>query len=147
MKSSNQRKVSLTVIMLYLIYVLIYLQMPLHCFSCSTDLILSNRMLLYRFCQVFPQNHFFSTFFLYVGAVVPQLDQCQGAVLLWKQCTDGCSVYNTSTEAFLQALSDTYASKLPERGAGFTDTGMCVCCALMHEQTLQNELLGDWFLI
>ncbi|XP_058607801.1 rho family-interacting cell polarization regulator 1 isoform X1 [Onychostoma macrolepis] len=54
--------------------------------------------------------------------VVPQLDQCQGAVLLWKQCTDGCSVYSTSTEAFLQALSDTYASKLPERGAGFTDT-------------------------
>ncbi|XP_073706534.1 rho family-interacting cell polarization regulator 1 isoform X2 [Garra rufa] len=54
--------------------------------------------------------------------VVPQLDQCQGAVLLWRQCTDGCSVYNTSTEAFLQALSDTYASRLPERGAGFTDT-------------------------
>uniref|UniRef100_A0A673J8Z1 Protein FAM65A-like n=1 Tax=Sinocyclocheilus rhinocerous TaxID=307959 RepID=A0A673J8Z1_9TELE len=54
--------------------------------------------------------------------VVPQLDQCQGAVLLWRQCTDGCSVYSTSTEAFLQALSDTYASRLPERGAGFTDT-------------------------
>ncbi|XP_043120380.1 rho family-interacting cell polarization regulator 1 isoform X4 [Puntigrus tetrazona] len=55
-------------------------------------------------------------------AVVPQLDQCQGAVLLWKQCTDGCSVYSTSTEAFLKALRDTYASRLPERGAGFTDT-------------------------
>ncbi|XP_043120381.1 rho family-interacting cell polarization regulator 1 isoform X5 [Puntigrus tetrazona] len=54
--------------------------------------------------------------------VVPQLDQCQGAVLLWKQCTDGCSVYSTSTEAFLKALRDTYASRLPERGAGFTDT-------------------------
>ncbi|XP_018977299.2 rho family-interacting cell polarization regulator 1-like isoform X1 [Cyprinus carpio] len=54
--------------------------------------------------------------------VVPQLDQCQGAVLLWRQCTDGCSVYSTSTEAFLQALSTTYASRLPERGAGFTDT-------------------------
>uniref|UniRef100_A0A8C2ANN2 RHO family interacting cell polarization regulator 1 n=1 Tax=Cyprinus carpio TaxID=7962 RepID=A0A8C2ANN2_CYPCA len=54
--------------------------------------------------------------------VVPQLDQCQGAVLLWRQCTDGCSIYSTSTEAFLQALSDTYASRLPERGAGFTDT-------------------------
>uniref|UniRef100_A0A9J8BEE6 RHO family interacting cell polarization regulator 1 n=1 Tax=Cyprinus carpio carpio TaxID=630221 RepID=A0A9J8BEE6_CYPCA len=54
--------------------------------------------------------------------VVPQLDQCQGAVLLWRQCTDGCSVYSTSTEAFLQALSATYASRLPERGAGFTDT-------------------------
>uniref|UniRef100_A0A671M0Z9 Protein FAM65A-like n=1 Tax=Sinocyclocheilus anshuiensis TaxID=1608454 RepID=A0A671M0Z9_9TELE len=68
--------------------------------------------------------------------VVPQLDQCQGAVLLWRQCTDGCSVYSTSTEAFLQALSNTYASRLPERGAGFTDTGMCVCCVLMHEQAL-----------
>ncbi|XP_052437645.1 rho family-interacting cell polarization regulator 1 isoform X1 [Carassius gibelio] len=54
--------------------------------------------------------------------VVPQLDQCQGAVLLWRQCTDGCSVYSASTEAFLKALNDTYASKLPERGAGFTDT-------------------------
>ncbi|KAK9959018.1 hypothetical protein ABG768_011107 [Culter alburnus] len=54
--------------------------------------------------------------------VVPQLDQCQGAVLLWRQCTDGCSVYSSSTEAFLQALSVAYASKLPERGVGFTDT-------------------------
>ncbi|XP_051512802.1 rho family-interacting cell polarization regulator 1-like isoform X2 [Myxocyprinus asiaticus] len=54
--------------------------------------------------------------------VVPQLDQCQGAVLLWRQCTDGCSVYSTSTDAFLQALSNAYASKLPERGAGFADT-------------------------
>ncbi|XP_067246498.1 rho family-interacting cell polarization regulator 1 isoform X1 [Chanodichthys erythropterus] len=54
--------------------------------------------------------------------VVPQLDQCQGAVLLWRQCTDGCSVYSSSTEAFLQALSAAYASKLPERGVGFTDT-------------------------
>ncbi|XP_051580113.1 rho family-interacting cell polarization regulator 1-like isoform X3 [Myxocyprinus asiaticus] len=54
--------------------------------------------------------------------VVPQLDQCQGAVLLWRQCTDGYSVYSTSTEAFLQALSNAYTSKLPERGAGFADT-------------------------
>uniref|UniRef100_A0A8C1GNI7 Protein FAM65A-like n=1 Tax=Cyprinus carpio TaxID=7962 RepID=A0A8C1GNI7_CYPCA len=43
----------------------------------------------------------------------------EGAVLLWRQCTDGCSIYSTSTEAFLQALSDTYASRLPERGAVF----------------------------
>ncbi|XP_067274974.1 rho family-interacting cell polarization regulator 1 isoform X2 [Pseudorasbora parva] len=54
--------------------------------------------------------------------VVPQLDQCQGAVFLWRQCTDGCSVYSTSTEAFLQALSKAYASRLPERGVGFSDT-------------------------
>ncbi|XP_051953042.1 rho family-interacting cell polarization regulator 1-like isoform X2 [Xyrauchen texanus] len=54
--------------------------------------------------------------------VVPQLDQCQGAVLLWRQCTDGCSVYSTSTDAFLQALSNAYASNIPERGDGFADT-------------------------
>ncbi|XP_072550752.1 rho family-interacting cell polarization regulator 1 isoform X2 [Salminus brasiliensis] len=54
--------------------------------------------------------------------VVPQLEQCQGAVLLWRQCTDGCSVFSTSTETFLQTLSNTYASRLPERGAGHADT-------------------------
>ncbi|XP_056334069.1 rho family-interacting cell polarization regulator 1 isoform X2 [Danio aesculapii] len=53
--------------------------------------------------------------------VVPQLDQCQGAVLLWRQCTDGCGVYSSSAEAFLQALSEAYASRLPERCAGFSD--------------------------
>lgn len=54
--------------------------------------------------------------------VIPQLEQCQGAVLLWRQCTDGCSVFSTSTETFLQTLSNTYASRLPERGVGYTDT-------------------------
>ncbi|XP_030621726.1 rho family-interacting cell polarization regulator 1 isoform X2 [Chanos chanos] len=54
--------------------------------------------------------------------VVPQLEQCQGAVLLWKQSTDGSTVYSTSTEAFLQALATAYTSKLPERGAGFPET-------------------------
>ncbi|KAI4877903.1 hypothetical protein NFI96_016787 [Prochilodus magdalenae] len=53
--------------------------------------------------------------------VVPQLEQCQGAVLLWRQCTDGCSVFSTSTETFLQTLNNTYASRLPERGGGFVD--------------------------
>uniref|UniRef100_A0A3B4E4K7 FAM65 N-terminal domain-containing protein n=1 Tax=Pygocentrus nattereri TaxID=42514 RepID=A0A3B4E4K7_PYGNA len=54
--------------------------------------------------------------------VVPQLEQCQGAVLLWRQCTDGCSVFDTSTETFLQTLNNTYANRLPERGAGLADT-------------------------
>ncbi|XP_076847875.1 rho family-interacting cell polarization regulator 1 isoform X2 [Brachyhypopomus gauderio] len=49
--------------------------------------------------------------------VIPQLDQCQGAVLLWKQCLDGSSVFSTSTEAFIQTLSNIYANRLPERGA------------------------------
>ncbi|XP_037395999.1 rho family-interacting cell polarization regulator 1 isoform X4 [Pygocentrus nattereri] len=56
------------------------------------------------------------------GTVVPQLEQCQGAVLLWRQCTDGCSVFDTSTETFLQTLNNTYANRLPERGAGLADT-------------------------
>uniref|UniRef100_A0A4W4HIY9 FAM65 N-terminal domain-containing protein n=1 Tax=Electrophorus electricus TaxID=8005 RepID=A0A4W4HIY9_ELEEL len=47
--------------------------------------------------------------------VIPQLDQCQGAVLLWKQCLDGSTVFSTSTEAFIQTLSSTYANRLPER--------------------------------
>ncbi|XP_065139260.1 rho family-interacting cell polarization regulator 1 isoform X3 [Paramisgurnus dabryanus] len=68
--------------------------------------------------------------------VVPQLDQCQGAVLLWRQCTDGCSVYSTSTETFIQTLSNAYASRLPERGAGFSDT------VFLHlvERILQRKL-------
>lgn len=71
--------------------------------------------------------------------MVPQLDQCQGAVLLWKQCMDGSSergsVYSTSTEAFLHALSNTYSNRLPERAASLADSGVfsltCSVCAKM----------------
>ncbi|TRY65526.1 hypothetical protein DNTS_029110 [Danionella cerebrum] len=54
--------------------------------------------------------------------VIPQLDQCQGAVSLWRSCTEGCSVYNISSEAFLHTLRDAYAGRLPIRTAGFSDT-------------------------
>ncbi|XP_064786082.1 rho family-interacting cell polarization regulator 1-like isoform X1 [Oncorhynchus masou masou] len=54
--------------------------------------------------------------------VVPQLEQCQGATLLWKQCTDNGSVYSTSTEAFLTTLAAAYTNRLPERGASLADT-------------------------
>ncbi|KAM9480768.1 rho family-interacting cell polarization regulator 1 isoform 2-T4 [Clarias gariepinus] len=54
--------------------------------------------------------------------VVPQLEQCQGAVLLWRHCMAGCGVFSTSTEAFMQTLNNTYADKIPERGANFADT-------------------------
>ncbi|XP_060779927.1 rho family-interacting cell polarization regulator 1 isoform X2 [Neoarius graeffei] len=54
--------------------------------------------------------------------VVPQLEQCQGAVLLWKRCTTGCGVFNTSTEAFLQTLNNMYTSRIPEKGASLSDT-------------------------
>ncbi|KAJ8003196.1 hypothetical protein DPEC_G00166880 [Dallia pectoralis] len=54
--------------------------------------------------------------------VIPQLEQCQGATLLWQQCMYDGSVYSTSTEAFLTALVTAYANKLPERGASLADT-------------------------
>uniref|UniRef100_A0A4W5QZ66 RHO family interacting cell polarization regulator 1 n=1 Tax=Hucho hucho TaxID=62062 RepID=A0A4W5QZ66_9TELE len=54
--------------------------------------------------------------------VVPQLEQCQGATLLWQQCTDNGSVYSTSTEAFLTTLAAAYTNRLPERGASLADT-------------------------
>ncbi|XP_035275742.1 rho family-interacting cell polarization regulator 1 isoform X1 [Anguilla anguilla] len=54
--------------------------------------------------------------------VVPQLEQCQGALSLWRLCTDGADVYNVSTEVFLRALGTAYASQLPEHGATLADT-------------------------
>ncbi|TSS72706.1 Rho family-interacting cell polarization regulator 1 [Bagarius yarrelli] len=54
--------------------------------------------------------------------VVPQLEQCQGAVLLWKRCTTGCDVFNTFTEDFVQTLNSYYTGRIPERGASLSDT-------------------------
>ncbi|XP_064808012.1 rho family-interacting cell polarization regulator 1 isoform X2 [Oncorhynchus masou masou] len=54
--------------------------------------------------------------------VVPQLEQCQGATLLWQQCTDDDSVYSTSTDAFLTTLATAYTNRLPERGVSLADT-------------------------
>uniref|UniRef100_A0A8C7QJU2 RHO family interacting cell polarization regulator 1 n=1 Tax=Oncorhynchus mykiss TaxID=8022 RepID=A0A8C7QJU2_ONCMY len=56
------------------------------------------------------------------GVVVPQLEQCQGATLLWQQCTDDGSVYSTSTDAFLTTLAAAYTNRLPERGVSLADT-------------------------
>uniref|UniRef100_A0A6Q2YB57 FAM65 N-terminal domain-containing protein n=1 Tax=Esox lucius TaxID=8010 RepID=A0A6Q2YB57_ESOLU len=53
--------------------------------------------------------------------VVPQLEQCQGATSLWRQCAYNGSVYITSTEAFLTTLVEAYTNKLPERGASLAD--------------------------
>ncbi|GAA6092094.1 rho family-interacting cell polarization regulator 1 isoform X1 [Tachysurus ichikawai] len=68
--------------------------------------------------------------------VVPQLEQCQGAVLLWRLCTTGCGVFSTSTEAFLQTLKNTYTGRVPERGANLPDT------VFMHlvERILEKKL-------
>ncbi|XP_014004536.1 rho family-interacting cell polarization regulator 1 isoform X2 [Salmo salar] len=54
--------------------------------------------------------------------VVPQLEQCQGATLLWQQCTNDGSVYSTSTDAFLTTLAAAYTNRLPERGVSLADT-------------------------
>ncbi|KAJ8281158.1 hypothetical protein GJAV_G00064200 [Gymnothorax javanicus] len=55
--------------------------------------------------------------------VVPQLEQCQGAVSLWGRCTDGGSVFSVSTEAFLRSLGTAYAGQLPEHCASLSDAG------------------------
>uniref|UniRef100_A0A4W5PB68 RHO family interacting cell polarization regulator 1 n=1 Tax=Hucho hucho TaxID=62062 RepID=A0A4W5PB68_9TELE len=54
--------------------------------------------------------------------VVPQLEQCQGATMLWQQCTDDGSVYSTSADAFLTTLAAAYTNRLPERGVSLADT-------------------------
>ncbi|KAI5098239.1 protein FAM65A isoform X2, partial [Silurus meridionalis] len=67
---------------------------------------------------------------------VPQLEQCQGAVLLWRRCTTGAGVFSTSTETFLQTLNNMYTSRIPERGASLSDT------VFMHlvEKILEKKL-------
>ncbi|KAM4619057.1 rho family-interacting cell polarization regulator 1 [Polymixia lowei] len=54
--------------------------------------------------------------------VIPQLEQCQGAVCLWQQCVGRGSVYSVSTEDFLLALARAYSSRLPERAVSMADT-------------------------
>ncbi|XP_029008361.1 rho family-interacting cell polarization regulator 1 isoform X3 [Betta splendens] len=54
--------------------------------------------------------------------VVPQLDQCLGAVSLWKHCVGQASVYSVSAESFLVTLCTTYGSTLPERAGSLADT-------------------------
>ncbi|KAL2094118.1 hypothetical protein ACEWY4_011430 [Coilia grayii] len=75
--------------------------------------------------------------------VVPQLDQCQGAVLLWKQCMEGSSdegaMHCTSTESFLHALSVTYSSRLPERAASLSDSVFLRLVERMLERRLPRR--------
>ncbi|XP_031420243.1 rho family-interacting cell polarization regulator 1 isoform X4 [Clupea harengus] len=75
--------------------------------------------------------------------VVPQLDQCQGAVVLWKQCMDDSSerstVYSTSTETILHALSTTYSSRLPERAASLADSVFLRLVERMLERRLPRR--------
>lgn len=83
---------------------------------------------------------------VYLGTVVPQLEQCQGAVLLWRLCTTGCGVFSTSTEAFLQTLKNTYTGRVPERGANLPDTGVCGGGFLLSTSSVCNKSPGEcWF--
>uniref|UniRef100_A0A8C9TFV2 RHO family interacting cell polarization regulator 1 n=1 Tax=Scleropages formosus TaxID=113540 RepID=A0A8C9TFV2_SCLFO len=54
--------------------------------------------------------------------VVPQLRHCQGALSLWKQCTEHTSVYITSVENFINTLAMTYSSQLSDRTVNLADT-------------------------
>ncbi|XP_034033169.1 rho family-interacting cell polarization regulator 1 isoform X2 [Thalassophryne amazonica] len=54
--------------------------------------------------------------------VIPQLDLCRGAVLLWQQSVGQGSVYGVSAETFLASLVALYSIKLPERASNMADT-------------------------
>uniref|UniRef100_A0A3Q3ELW4 RHO family interacting cell polarization regulator 1 n=1 Tax=Labrus bergylta TaxID=56723 RepID=A0A3Q3ELW4_9LABR len=68
--------------------------------------------------------------------VIPQLDQCLGAVLLWQQCVGQGSVYRVSAESFLSALSTLYSNNLPQRASSMADT-VFLCTA---ERVLDQRL-------
>ncbi|KAK2841788.1 hypothetical protein Q5P01_011988 [Channa striata] len=68
--------------------------------------------------------------------VIPQLDQCQGAVSLWQQCVGQGNVYSTSAESFLLTLSTAYSSILPERASSLA--GIVFLCLV--ERVLDQRL-------
>lgn len=81
-----------------------------------------------------------------LGTVVPQLEQCQGAVLLWRRCTTGCGVFSISTEAFLQTLNNTYTSRIPEKAASLSETGVSGGVGLVALSSVHNKSPGEcWF--
>jgi len=56
-------------------------------------------------------------------SVIPQLGQCQGAVLLWQQCVGRGNLYHVTTESLLAALGMLCSFKLPEKMADVADSG------------------------
>ncbi|KAM3836172.1 rho family-interacting cell polarization regulator 1-like [Diretmus argenteus] len=71
--------------------------------------------------------------------VIPQLDQCQGAVSLWQQCVGQGSVYSVSTKIFLVTLATVYSSKLPDRAANMADTVFLRLVERVLEQRLPRR--------
>ncbi|XP_075998352.1 rho family-interacting cell polarization regulator 1-like [Genypterus blacodes] len=57
-----------------------------------------------------------------VAEVIPQLDQCQGAVSLWQKCVDDGDIFSVSAETFVATLERIYSTTLPERTANMADT-------------------------
>ncbi|KAJ3595892.1 hypothetical protein NHX12_002304, partial [Muraenolepis orangiensis] len=54
--------------------------------------------------------------------VIPQLEQCQGAVLLWQQCVGRGHLYHVTTEDLLTALRMLCFFKIPEKMVDTADT-------------------------
>ncbi|CAL8358898.1 unnamed protein product [Lota lota] len=54
--------------------------------------------------------------------VIPQLEQCQGALLLWQQCVGRGHLYHVTTESLLTALGLLCSFKLPEKMADAADS-------------------------
>ncbi|CAL8296850.1 unnamed protein product [Boreogadus saida] len=54
--------------------------------------------------------------------VIPQLEQCQGALLVWQQCVGRGHLYHVTTESLLTALGLLCSFKLPEKMADAADS-------------------------
>ncbi|XP_056454967.1 rho family-interacting cell polarization regulator 1 isoform X3 [Gadus chalcogrammus] len=53
--------------------------------------------------------------------VIPQLEHCQGALLVWQQCVGRGHLYHVTTESLLTALGLLCSFKLPEKMADAAD--------------------------
>ncbi|KAM7003108.1 rho family-interacting cell polarization regulator 1 [Tautogolabrus adspersus] len=71
--------------------------------------------------------------------VIPQLDLCLGAVLLWQQCVGQGSMYRVSAESFLSALSTLYSNNLPQRASSMADTVFLCMAERVVDQRLPRR--------
>ncbi|XP_048828313.1 rho family-interacting cell polarization regulator 1 isoform X4 [Brienomyrus brachyistius] len=74
--------------------------------------------------------------------VVPQIQNCEGALSLWRRCIERARVYSTSVENFLKALACNYTGQLPERSRAISDTVFLRLAERILERKLSRRGAG-----
>uniref|UniRef100_A0A3B3R7V2 RHO family interacting cell polarization regulator 1 n=1 Tax=Paramormyrops kingsleyae TaxID=1676925 RepID=A0A3B3R7V2_9TELE len=74
--------------------------------------------------------------------VVPQIQNCEGALSLWKRCIERARVYSTSVENFLKALACNYTGQLPERSRAISDEVFLRLAERIQERKLPRRGAG-----